>query len=395
MASMTSRARRASVYGLAALGALQVYRKAFYGMTRRRVIRLERPVNYDPDLLYPEPLGKPIYLVKPENDTTLLFLSGFRTLTMPGQHLDWFRELHEQHGINILAPVFGIQSLPFDQRMVGTTVERDVREVMQVLDAYRSTLPADHRIVCSCISYGAIPSLAIAAMRDVSDFILTGPAPIITPPGPTTRTPSIVRRLKNPVLRPIAASLLKRLHNPESKGMRLTLAIAGQLVPTMARRRLESGWDIEHEERRQYAYDNLPLPADVPLADAKSMLTGIALTRESYLPRITGKRFLIAWGELDSLVTPEQNEALADELEQLGNEVIRRGYENSGHLVLMDGELEQVQDDILEFIRPGASLFAKSKPAAPEVAEPAPRRAKAPTAAAAAKASARSNGAQT
>ncbi|HWO93671.1 MAG TPA: hypothetical protein VNL92_02815, partial [Dehalococcoidia bacterium] len=341
MIQRTKRTRRAAVGALALLGAARLYRAAFYHQARRRVLKVERRVPYDPDLLYPDPMGRPIYLVDPRNDTTLLFLSGYRMLSMPGEHLDWFRELHGR-GINVLAPLVGIQSLPFDHRIVGTTLERDVREAVQVLDAYRSTLPSDHRIICASMSYGSIPSFAIAALRDVSDFVLLGPASVFAPTGRSAHSSATLQRMRNPTLRGWALALRPRALSQQDPMMKVVTRIVEGLAPLLVRTRVESGWDIADPERRAEAHQRFLLPADVPMSDMWMLERSMRLVRESYLPRITGKRFLMAWGELDSVVMPEQNEALADQLERLGNDVIRRPCERSGHLVLMDGERDQV-----------------------------------------------------
>ena len=141
--------------------------KTFVGIqfltTKRTVEAIEAKRNYDPDLLYYKDGGEPLVLVNPEYKTTLFFMEGFRTQSPAGMYEAYFRELFATHKVNVIVPVYGIQSSPFLYRNRDWWYQEDMRLVLQVYDAYTALLSPGHRVVTCSQSFGTLPHAAIGA----------------------------------------------------------------------------------------------------------------------------------------------------------------------------------------------------------------------------------------
>ena len=75
----------------------------------------------------------------------------------------WLRYLHQKEKVNIIGPVYGLQGYPFNERNRQWYFQEDIREALQIYDAYTSLLPDSHRVVVASMSLGTLPNLAICA----------------------------------------------------------------------------------------------------------------------------------------------------------------------------------------------------------------------------------------
>jgi len=107
-------------------------------------------------------LGEPIFMVKPGNTTTLFFIDGFRGQIGAGHYKPWFEKLHAR-GINIVSPITGLQGWPFAFRTRQWHREEDMRQAVQIYDAYCANLPKGHKIIIGSMSFGALSNVTIGA----------------------------------------------------------------------------------------------------------------------------------------------------------------------------------------------------------------------------------------
>lgn len=80
---------RGIVLVLALIGLYQVFMYWQYGSVEKKVEAIEAQRDYDPDFKYFLDGGEPLFLVKPENKTTLFFMEGFRTQAPAGMYREW------------------------------------------------------------------------------------------------------------------------------------------------------------------------------------------------------------------------------------------------------------------------------------------------------------------
>ncbi len=148
-----------------------------YNSIKSMVESKEAVRSYDKDLLYLLPRGKPILMVNPAYKSTLVFFEGFRTQIGAGHYLEWFKDLHENHQVNIISPIIGLQGWPFKYRNRPWTHQEDMRAALQIFDAYTAHLPEDHRIVVCSMSFGTLANLTLAAKakRKANAYVLVSP----------------------------------------------------------------------------------------------------------------------------------------------------------------------------------------------------------------------------
>ena len=149
---------------LSLLGLLRVIQFWQYHSTEKYSMTLEKKVKFDDDFLFREPYGKPVFWVNPSYTKTLFFFEGFRNpVNVEGWYGSWLRYIHHHLKVNIISPVYGLQGWPYRERNREWFFRQDMREALQIYDAYTCLLPDSHRVVVASMSLGTLPNLVICA----------------------------------------------------------------------------------------------------------------------------------------------------------------------------------------------------------------------------------------
>lgn len=149
---------------LSGLGLLKVVQFWQYRSTEKYSMTLEKKVKFEEDFLYRETYGKPVIWVNPAYNKTLFFFEGFRNpVNVEGWYGSWLRYIHNKLKVNIISPVYGLQGWPYKERNRQWFFREDMREALQIYDAYTSLLPDSHRVVIASMSLGTLPNLVICA----------------------------------------------------------------------------------------------------------------------------------------------------------------------------------------------------------------------------------------
>lgn len=237
--------------------------------------------------------------------------------------------LHRDYGVNVVVPVYGLQSSPFDLRNRTWYVEEDIRTVTQIYNAYTANLPADHRVVTVSQSFGTYPHAAILVRcpRQPESAVFLSPL--------------------NKGLEFKAAGPLVYWFSQQTSWLQhvLLFSFAGP-APGRA-----SIWDIVNRDK------NLKMAARKDTNPEDSSRYGYlnevyaARLEESLLPRIKGKDILVAWGDSDLYFSQEGFAGFAEILDG-ANRVETVTLENSGHMVLLDNGEEQLKARLREILVP-------------------------------------------
>ncbi len=296
-------------------GAWKAVLYAQFAATRRRVAAIEAGRSYHPVLRYHRDGGEPLFLVDPGHDTTLFFLEGFRTQSPAGMYRERFRRLFEA-GVNVVAPVYGLQSSPFDLRNRDWRIEEDLRLAGQVYDAYAAAQAPGHSIVVCGQSFGAIPAASVAAF--------------------SARRPDALAFLS-----PHNAELDFRVSGPTIRWLSLQSAWLRHLVrfswaaPAPGR---ASVWDIVDTERNlATAARGDANPEDATEYGYRNALAA-RLMEEAILPAVSGYDVRIVCGGRDLYFAQSGFDRFATALRSGGNRVELTRLEGSGHMVLLDAE---------------------------------------------------------
>ena len=280
--------------------------------------------KFDRDLLYRNGGGEPLILVNPSNKRTLFFVEGFRAQMPAGMYTDWFQQLHHEKGVNVIVPVYGLQSLPFSQRNREWYFQEDARSVLQIYDAYTAMLPKDHRVVTASMSFGTLPHLMIAAKaaRKPDTLFLLSP-------------------LNTGMEYKVAGELVFWLSR--QTGWLQHLVLFSPLVPPPNR---ASVWDIVNRER------NLAIAGRIPVNPEDSTRLGHRVSQAAQwmeteiVPQVKGRDIALIWGDSDLFFSQQGFGHLADLLLKTGNRVKREAIRNSGHMVLLDSGGDGVKGQI-------------------------------------------------
>jgi pimeloyl-ACP methyl ester carboxylesterase len=322
---IASMALKAAILAFALVGAHRLLLDWQWNSKRESVMKIEAEREYDPDLLYHKNGGEPLFLVRGENATTLFFMEGFRTQSPAGMYLDWFRELHETMGVNVVVPVYGLQSAPFDYRNRDWKYQEDMRLATQVYDAYCAALPEGHRVTVCAQSFGALPALAIAAFarRRPDALVLLSP-----------HNSGLDFKASGPIVHWLSKQTEWLQH--------VLLFSDATAAPGRA-----SAWDIVNEER------NLAVAkrGDVNPEDSSryGRLNEIVAeyAERSLIPKLSGYRIDVVCGDSDLYFSQEGFERFAGLLHAAGNEVTMTRLIESGHMVLLDNGANRVRAIIL------------------------------------------------
>lgn len=293
--------------------------------TRAAVIKIESKRNYEPDLQYYPVYGGPLFLVKPGNRSTLFFMEGFRTQAPAGMYFEYFRELHEKQGVNVIVPVYGLQSSPFDLRNRDWYVQEDLRTVLQIYDAYTSLLPPDHRIVTASMSFGAIPHAAILAK--------------------SSRKPA-----HSFFMSPLNSGLDYRVSGPLIHWLSKQMGLIRHIMPySMAAPSpvRASVWDIKDREA------NLKTASAIEANPEESAYYGYmnevlaSWLEKRLLPQVKGRGITVVWGDDDLYFSKQGFTNFAAVLRSAGNTVDIQALTDSGHMLLLDNSRDTMKQMIL------------------------------------------------
>lgn len=344
--SASKRPPRLLLAGLALVGAQRLYSAAYRRAVRWHIERIERDVPYDDDLKYCLDRGEPIFLVRPENDRTLFFVDGFRIRPAVGMNAEWLRNLHEEHGINIVAPIIGIQSRPFRLRGLPWSFHMDMREAVQLYDVYAESMGPGHRIATASFSFGSISSLAIAARRRPWKVILISPAPAVM------RAPrDVTRRMRQPWGKMIEF-IVDHALNPNSRFRLERMSWLEGVIPYYVRPGVSGGWDVANRELREEVNRTILNGQELRIGDVFELLRGFDWAGRRLVPQIHSSDITIISGAKDMLIMPDLIGELRDRLRAAGNSVRWFRMPNSAHNLLLDRDSDTAKQLILDTLRP-------------------------------------------
>jgi pimeloyl-ACP methyl ester carboxylesterase len=307
------------VAGLSFLGAQRVWAAALTAHTRRRVLREDQALAYDPYLASVVGGGEPIVLVSPTAKSTLMYFEGFRSRWVAGMYGAWLRWLHEHLDVNVVAPLIGLHGLPFRQRNLDWDHMLDIRQASQLYDLYAAAQPSQHRVVVASSCAGSLCALALAAGRPVKDIVLLAPAAAGF--GAPRRMKRHVRCLVDMHMSTFVIPLYYRTRTPKDVG----------------------NWDIHDDELRSLANTTIAGNREWNAAQFEQLIKASRWADEELVPRITGKRITVVWGERDNFMPPQSIDRLARRLRESGNEVDTLELPACGHMVLMDRHGDRVR----------------------------------------------------
>jgi pimeloyl-ACP methyl ester carboxylesterase len=291
----------------------------------------EKGREYDPELLYLEKGGEPLLLVNKDYDTTLYFVEGFRALAPAGMYSDWFHRLHNEHKVNIIVPVYGLQSFPFEQRDRGDDwhYQEDMRTGLQIYDAYTSLLPQEHRVVTASMSFGTLINLTICVKsnRKPDSVVLMSPL--------------------NSYLDFKAAGELVHWFSKQTSWLRYVMPYSKAGTPPNR----VSPWDIVNDEKNKEVYEKFYMNPEDSAEYGYQNEVVAKWMEDNLIPRVKDMDITVIWGDSDLYFNQDGFRAFAGMLEKSGNDVETYVIENSGHMVLMDNGEEKVKDIVLDVLK--------------------------------------------
>lgn len=310
------------------VGVYNVFIWGQYEIVKRKVVNLEADINYDKELLYNMDGGEPVFLINPEYRTTLFFMDDFRRHNPAGMYEEWFKNLHHVHKINIVSPIYGLQSAPFEFRNRKWNYIEDMRSILQIYDAYAAMLPKDHKIVTVSQSSGSIANMIIAAKgkKRPSSLIFLSP---LNNGGKSEKTESKTQALINNVSRLKEIILFSKASPAENR---------------------ESVWDIVNKEKSINMSKNNYTISENNSKFKVAMEEAAKWMEESLMPSIKHERITVIWGENDVLFESSDYKEFANIIKKHGNLVKTVPLKKSGGMVLFDNEEERVKKEILNIL---------------------------------------------
>lgn len=299
-----------------------------FNRAKKKVESIEHQREYDSVLLFYKDGGEPIYLVNPSYKKTIFFFEGFRTQSTAGMYKDWFATLHEEYKINIIVPVYGIQSSTFAFRNRDWSFYEDIRLGVQVYDAYTSILPAEHEVFVISQSFGALVNSAIAAKakRKPDKLVYLSP---------------LNNGMEYKVAGPIVYWLSTQTH-----WLRKVLLFTYPSPPPNR----ETVWDIVNAERNIAMASKTEInPEDSSELGYKSQKAAEWL-EEHLIPQIKNYNIMVVWGDSDLYFSQKGFENFCDMLGH-DNYVEKITLLNSGHMVLLDNQESYLKDKIYKFLQ--------------------------------------------
>lgn len=299
---------------------------------RRAEVQEEEDRRYGSPLLYNTHGGQPLFLTDPSYRQTLFFLGGFRDQAPAGVYRPWLEGIHREYRCNVIVPVYGLQSWPFEQRNREWFFQEDMREVLQIWQAYTARLPENHRLITASVSYGALPHLTIAALA--------------------SRKPDALA-----LLSPLNSSPEPRTGGPVDRWFRTQLSWGRFLIPytqTETAQPRVSPWDIVNDRLNRAHHQKGMLNPERNSFQEYQVRRAARYLEEELAPQISGygpKEILLIWGKRDLYFQQKGFEELADRLASGGNRVESMAVPRSGHRVLLDNGRENVRRRVEKLLR--------------------------------------------
>jgi hypothetical protein len=271
--------------------------------------------------------GKPLFLIKPKNNITLFFMEGFRTQNPAGMYRNWFNFLHEEFNINIVVPIYGIQSSPFYLRNREWFFEEDLREIIQIYEAYTANLPENHKIIVASQSFGALPNSFICLEAKKKPDLVVFLSPL------------------NSFMEYRASGPIVHWLSKQTSWLRHIFLFTKPAIPPNRK----SVWDIVNDEKNLYYAKNFPInPEDSSELGYRSQKAALFMEK-NILPFIKNLNIFIAWGDQDLYFSQKGFENFVKILSNQNN-VEYLKLENSGHMVLLDNGEKILKERILSYI---------------------------------------------
>ncbi|MFN3412356.1 MAG: hypothetical protein ACK4YF_09380, partial [Exilispira sp.] len=298
-----------------------------YYQMKKYAENLESKNIYDSMTKFNKNGGEPLFFVNKNNKTTIFFIEGFRTQNPSGMYEKWLYELYQKYNYNIVVPVYGIQSSPFYLRNRQWYFEEDLREMIQIYDAYCSNIDKDHKIIFISQSFGALPNsyINLAAKRKPDLTIFLSPL--------------------NSYMEYKAAGPIVYWLSKQTSWLRYIILFTKPSIPPNR----ESVWDIVNKEKNQYYAKNFPInPEDSAELGYRSEKAAKFMEKE-ILPYIKNANIFVAWGDSDLYFSQSGFENFVKIL-STNNKVEFMKLSNSGHMVLLDNQEELLKKKILELV---------------------------------------------
>lgn len=299
-----------------------------YEFFKDKITEIESKRNYDKDLWYYEDGGEPLILVNSSYEKTIFFMEGFRTQSPAGMYEDWFKEIHKNNKVNIIVPVYGLQSSPFNFRNRDWSFREDLRTVTQIYNAYVSTLPKNHKIVTVSQSFGTLPHAGILSKAkrkpDYSIFL----SPLNT---------GMEFKAAGPVI---------YWFSKQTWWLRKVLLFS-MTAPAPNR---ASVWDIVNKEKNlKMAKRDDTNPEDSSELGYQSEVAAKWM-EQNLIPQIQNKNILVVWGDSDLYFSQNGYNEFAEKLKSYNNNVETLTLKNSGHMVLLDNGEKQLKEKIIDIV---------------------------------------------
>jgi len=287
---------------------------------RMNVKKIESRRNYDPVFGYHTNGGEPFILFSSKNKSTLFFMEGFRTQSPAGMYNEYFEYLFYKKKINVVVPVYGLQSSQFDLRNREWSFKEDIRSVVQIYDIYTATIHKDHSVITISQSFGGLPHSAILA-------------------GAKRRPDKAI------FLSPFNSGIDFRVSGPVVKLLSRFTAVIKYIIPfTYAKpaKSRASVWDIVNRKNNLATYKRGDAnPEDSADLGNRSNKAAVFMEK-TIIPLIANYNIDIIWGDSDLYFAQSGFKSFADSLSQ-NNQVKTEILKNSGHMVLLDNEAEKLK----------------------------------------------------
>jgi len=314
---------------LSVVGAYSLYHLWAYNSVREKVAVLDKGHKvYDQDFKYQVPEGVPIVRTAPERKTTVFLIGGFRA----AHFLEYFNELYEKEGVNVVAPIVGLSSWPFEMRNREWFYEEDMRTIVQMYDMYTANLPASHRVVVVSFSFGALGNTTIGVRAKRAPDAMIYLSPLNT---------HLEYRAASPVMAWLAGKMEYVRH----------------VIPMIVRTQNKSRaglWDVVNDQKNLAAWNAYGLRVvnwEENLTQALEVRKGARFNEESMIPRLKGRNVIILNGDDDLFFSQKGFGLLADGFRKAGNNVSHRVLPKTGHMVLNDNgadEAKRIISDVLK-----------------------------------------------
>lgn len=312
----------------AAVGFYKKYVDWQYNSVKDYVEKKESVRDYDKDLEFLKPLGEPIFWVKPQNNKTLFFVEGFRGQVGAGIYRAWFKELHEKHGINIVAPIIGLQGWRFEYRNRPWTHHEHMRQVIQIYNAYTANLPKNHRIIIGSQSFGTLSNVTINAKANFKPYASVFCSPLNT--GLEYKSGGAVVKwlAKQTAWLQYIVPYMKRNKSPNRAGL----------------------WDIVNEENNKVVWDTIAkdiINWEETLGSSVQVQKVADYMEKDLVPQVKNSRIFICYGDDDLYFSQAGFEGLGKRFKDSGNDVTMMKMDDSGHMILFDNGAPAVKKKVL------------------------------------------------